>query len=220
MAHGGGQKHATIAVTLAAAAVLAAALGARSALLYDRSDAKLGSAVRTAIKRGVATVEDVRFVYSDEAPNAFRYARAQVSADALQQAAAKEKGVARESILFEADAQARIAKALLPASDIAKTSRYRTSGGAYDVGRRLGDVRNKAPDLVALDPGPLERKGESLAWHGNLDAATTLAAAVAFFLAALAQAFGGRLRLPLLGGAWGLILAGIAAAATFEFVLP
>lgn len=220
MAESGHHRQAAIAATLATAAVLAAGLGARAALLFDRSDTRLQSSLRTEIKRGVAAVEDVRFVYQTEAPIAFRYARAAVEAEELAKQAAKQTGAAREETLVEADTQRRLAQSLRSASDIAKSGKYATKIGGFDVGKRLHDVREESPDLVGLEPDRPAEKGERLAWHANLDVAATLAPALAFLLGAVAQAFGRRVRKPAVVLAWALIVAGLSAAIVFEFTLP
>jgi hypothetical protein len=217
MAHG--QRHGGVAVTLAGAAVLAAVIGARAAVLFDHSSSGLQSSIRTEVKRGAALVEDVRFVYEAEAQQAYRVAKATALADAARRAAASHTGIARETLLIEADASTRLAEALRPSSQIAKNPRYATKDGAYDIGRRLSDVRAEYPDLVALDPDGKQRRANREAWHGNLDAAATLGAAIAFLLGALAQAFAPTRRV-LLRLAWVFLAGGIAATVAFEFALP
>src|SRR5437867_1279971 len=79
------------------------------------------------------------------------------------------------------------------------------------------DVKRDAA-LVALDPEEKARAGAREAWHGNLDGATTLAPALAFLVAAFAEAFGGRRRL--LPIAWALLLVGVVTAILWELWLP
>jgi hypothetical protein len=207
------------AATLGVAAVFAALLGARAAMLFDTASSDLESAVRIQVKSGAALVEDVRFVYQGEAPQAFHYARAKVLTEELRGVAATRSGLARENTLAEAEAQEQLAGALRKASDIAKSGKYDVAGGAFDVGKRLADVRNRDPDLVALNPEGLQHDGGRAAWHANLVLAVTLAPAVAFLLGAIAQALA-PFRRTLLTVAWLLILAGVAAAAVFEVTLP
>jgi hypothetical protein len=213
------RKSGHVAVTLAAAAVLAALLGARAAVLFDHGGGELQSAVRTEVKVGAGVVEDVRFLYEVEAPIVYRYAKAAATARALRQAAASQKGAVREQLLVEAQAQDQLAKVFRSNSEIAKTPKYALPGGAYDLGKRLADLRNRDPKLVALDPAEPERSGAKASWHATLDVATTLAPAIAFLLGALAQTFARRRR-HFVALAWLLILAGLAAGIVFEFVLP
>src|SRR5919201_4367704 len=133
-------RHGGVAVTLAAAAVLASALGARAAIALGSGGEELQSAVRTEVKSGAAIVEDVRFVYQDEAPVAYRVARSQVLAQELRRAASRQTGIARAETLVDAQAQTEVSQALRRASSIAKNPRYRSSDGGFDVGHRLADV--------------------------------------------------------------------------------
>jgi hypothetical protein len=214
-----GERHWSVALTLAVSAVVAAVLGARAAIALGTAGDELQRSVRVDVKRGAGLVEDVRFVYDDEAPAAYRYAKARAFAEELQRSAATQSGIARSETLVEAGAQARIAAATLQASAIAKNPRYRRSDGSFDVGRRLADDRMKNPALLALSPDEEEAGGARTAWHGALDGATTLGPALAFFFAALAQAFT-RQRRGLLVVAWLFIVAAIAAGITWELWLP
>src|SRR5437870_8296133 len=188
-AHATHHRHGGVAVTLAAAAVLASGLGARAAISLGTAGDELQSSVRTDVKRAAGLVEDARFVYEDEATMAYRFARAQALAQELRRVAARQTGVVRAETLVEAGAQSRLAAVFRKASAIAKNPRYARGDGSFDVGRRLGDARRKDPNAVALDPEEKERAGARAAWHGNLDAVTTIGPALAFLCAALAQAF-------------------------------
>ena len=213
------RHHIPVAVTLAAAAVVAAGLGARAAVLFDHSSDELHSSVRQEVKRDVAMVEDVRFVYQDEAPLAYRVLKARIRAQEFERVAGSTTGMARQEALVEADLERRVAKAILGGSDIAKSGRYNVAGGGFDLPKRLHDVREENPDLVEIDPGEPEHAGSRAAWHGTLDAAATLAPALAFLLGAIAQAWA-RLRRPFVAGAWALILVGIGFGIAFEVWLP
>jgi hypothetical protein len=217
VATGSHERHAGIALVLAAAAVLAASLGARAALLFGYADDGLEHAARTEVKRAAALVEDIRFVYADEAPQIFRYLKAKVSGAELKKAAPSLPGIARDETLVDAETQLQLAHAFRGA--VGSNPRYLMPGGGFDLGKRLADVRAQAPDLVALDPERLQRDAERISWHASLDATTTLAAGVAFLLGALSQAFGA-LRRPLLPVAVLLVVAGTAAGIAFEYVLP
>ncbi len=216
--HENQHRRSRVAVTLAAAAVLAACLGARAAIVLGSAGDDLQSAVRTDLKRDAAIVEDVRFVYQDEAPQAFRYAKAVILAQEMIRAATGQSGLVRAALLVDAGTQTQIAQTFLKGSAIASNSRYLING-SFSVGRRLGDIRRKYPALVALDPAEKYRAGSRAAWHGNLDAATTLGPALAFLLAACGEAFAARRRL-FLTAAWVFILAALAAGIAWELVLP
>lgn len=212
-------RHGGVAVTLAVAAVLAAGLGARAAILLGTAGDELQSSVRTEVKRGAAVVEDVRFVYQDEAPVAYRFAKAQFLAEELRKGAGPLAASANADVLVEADAQTQVARALRQASPIVRNARYRATGGAFAVGRRLADVRRRQPELLELRPEEKAHEGARSAWHGNLDAATTLGPAIAFLFGTIAQAFVRRRR-PLLAAAWAFMLAGLVAGLLWEFALP
>ncbi|MBA2359230.1 MAG: hypothetical protein H0V84_12475 [Actinobacteria bacterium] len=201
------------AILLALAAVVGITLGARASLLSSDATDAWQSAVRQEIKRAAASVEDVRFVYSDEGPQVFSIDVARLRAEELRKAAAAATGQAREVLTLEAETYSRyvaqVAKPPLPVG-----ARYRTPEGGFDAPKRLADNRRRYPDLVAIDPQEPQRAGDELSRRAMFEIAATIPAALAFLLGALAEVFARPRRWLLLGGA-----AAVAAAAVAGVVL-
>lgn len=180
---------ATVAILLAVAAVLAALIGARAALVGDSGSDTWYAATREDIKRGAGMVEDVRFVYSEEAPAALAILEGEVRARELRRAARRQGGLLRDLLAAEAAAQAKLADTNRSASTIARDRKYATGQGGYDVLKRLVDRRAEHPDLVRLDPDATEARGSDRTKKSALLIAATILVAVAFFLGALAEGF-------------------------------
>jgi hypothetical protein len=200
-----------VALLLAVAALLAAAIAARASLLASDAGGKWQSAVRTDLKLAAAMTEDVRFVYDEEAPVAFRIATARVRAEAFRAQAGTAAPAVRAVLLVEAQAQDAVADALLPASEeFAADPKYARPDGGFDVGKRLADVRAEHPDLVALDPAGLQAAGDAWADRAVWVLLATVPVGMAFLFGALAQAYRRRRSgLVLLG--WGFVVVSAAA---------
>jgi hypothetical protein len=207
-----------LALLLAAAAVVAAILGARASLLASASSGLWQQSVRQEVKAAAAVVEDLRFVYGDEAAQAYRVVEAQVRADEFRKAAQSKSGVLRTLLLAEAFAYDQMVQALMPASEISRDPRYARPEGGFDLARRLADMRNRNPDLVAIDPEQPQRAGDVLSQHAALDTAATVPVALTFLFGSLAQAFG-RWRRPLVAAAAVSLAVGIVAAIAIELVI-
>ena len=122
-------------VTILVALVLAA-----GAFLTGSAAGKWQDSVGDQTKRSLATIEDVRFVYTGEAPLALELALAE----------------AREAELSGGDAETErealfAVRQEMPTDNLA-ASRYREPGKGYDVPRRLADVREQNLDLARIDP--------------------------------------------------------------------
>lgn len=204
-----------LAVLLAVAALLAGALGARTALLASSASSDWQQAVRQEVKWAAAAVEDLRFVYGSEADQAFRAVEAAVRAEEYRAAADQKSGFARSVLLAEAAAQDQLLDALVPASEVAKDPRYSREDGSYDLGLRLRDVRNLYPDLVAIRPDDPQAAGDRLARQAISETAVSIPVALTFLFGALAKGFHNRRRLFLTLGTLALAC-GIAAAAFIE----
>ena len=165
------------AVTVLIAAVLAA-----GALLASQASSGRQEAVRQEIKRMTATVEDVRYVYGDEAFVAFRITVAETRADELQRAA-RAAGSAGDLAKVEATVQAQAAFMFTQAEEgtgrLADGNRYRMPDGGFDVVRRLADVRAQNPELVGIDPDATQAAADR---RGR--AARTLTATIAVLVVA------------------------------------
>lgn len=195
-----------VAILLAASAVIAAIIAGRSAFLADGSSESWQQAVREEVKRSAAYIEDIRFVYVDEAPAAFRVTEARIRAEELRKAADKVSGQDRALLLVEAGTQANIAQGLAPGSEIATNPKYQTKDGGFDVGRRLADNRAENPELVALDPSKAQAAGDRASRKGVRLVACAILVAVAFLMGSLAQGFA-RLRRGFLSA--GAVFAGL-----------
>ena len=200
---------------LAAAAVLAAGIGARTSMLSDSAGGSWQSAVRQEVKKSAAAVEDIRFVYAEEAPVAYRVVRARIRAEELRREADRTTGDARAATAVEALLEESLAEALGSSSELASQERYALDSGGVDVAKRLADNRQEHPELVAVNPDVPQRQGDEAAEHARLEVAATIPVAVAFLFGAVAQAFPRRRRLMVIVGSAFLLLA-LAAAIALE----
>src|SRR3954463_12000645 len=76
-----------VAILLTLAAIVAAVLGARAAVVSSDASGEWQTAVPQEVKRSAALVEDVRYVYGAEATVALQAAAASIEADELRQSA-------------------------------------------------------------------------------------------------------------------------------------
>jgi len=183
-----------VAVLLACAAVVAAIIGARAAMVGDDGSDTWHGAVREDVKRGAGLVEDVRFVYTEEAALAFQVAEGEVRAEEARREARQSAGLAQELLEIQAGAQDGVVDTVKSSSELAKDPKYRLDGGGYDVPQRLADTRAENPDLVAIDPDATEAEGADLSYESALMVASTLPAGLAFLCGALAHGFPSRRR--------------------------
>jgi hypothetical protein len=120
--------------------ILVALVVAAGAFLTGSAAAKWQDSVSDQTKRGRATIEDVYYVYTVEAPFALELALAE----------------AREAVLSggEAETEREVLFAIRQklSSNHLAAERYRQPGKGYDVPRRLADVRAQNPDLARIDP--------------------------------------------------------------------
>lgn len=200
-----------VVLLLATAAVLAAIIATRASFLASEAAGHWQQAVRSEIKRAAATVEDVRYLYTSEAPFAYRIAEARVREAASRAAAVDATGEARAALVYDADVQKALADALLPASEIAADPRYELPEGGFDLSARLADNRARFPDLVAVDPDPEQTAGDRVSDKAVMLVAAGLPVGPTLFLGALATAFRGYRRRLLAAGAISLATATILA---------
>lgn len=183
-----------VAVLLACAAVVAAIIGARAAIVGDSGSDTWHGAIREDVKRGAGLVEDVRFIYTEDAPLAFQVAEGEVRAEEAHREAEGTSGLTRELLEAHAGAFEGVVRTIRPASALAKNPKYRLDNGGYNVLQRLVDARNENPDLVAIDPDSTEERGSDLNFESALLVASTLPAGLAFLCGALAHGFPSRRR--------------------------
>lgn len=183
-----------VAILLAVAAVIAAVIGARAALVGDSGSDTWHQAVRADVRHGAGLVEDLRFVYGEEAPLALQVAEATTRSRELARVARATRGEVRRLLDAEASAEEQVAETVRGASEIAKNRRYARDDGSYDVLARLADQRAKNPDLIEFDAGAIEKRGSDKTRKSSLLVAATIPVAIAFLLGALAEGFERRRR--------------------------
>lgn len=200
---------------LALAAVAAALIAGRASIVNDRGAEAWHAATRQHIKQMAAMVEDVRFLYENEAPIALRIVEAEIRAEEYageaRRASADEAAVLR----VEAETNAQMAELLVQASEIAAEPAYRLEGGGFDLIQRLQDLRALNPQLVALDPDATETRGSRLALKASLLFLGVVPVAVAFLAGALVQGFPTRRR-PLIVVGFASILLAVAWVVAVE----
>jgi hypothetical protein len=191
----GGETPTIVAVLLACAAVVAAIIGARAAIVGDAGSDTWHTSVREDVKAGAGLVEDVRFVYTEDAPLAFQVSEGNVRAEEAHREARGTSGLTREILVAHAGAFEGVVRTIEQASKLAKDPDYELDTGGYDVLRRLADVRDEHPDLVEIDADATEEEGSDLTFESALLVASTLPAGLAFLCGALAHGFPSRRRL-------------------------
>lgn len=191
----------TVALLLASAAVLAAIIATRASFLANEAAGHWQQAVRSEIKRAAATVEDVRYVYTSEAPVAYRIAEAQVREQAFREQADDATGEVQAALLYEADVQRALAESLTPASEIAADPTYALPEGGFDLAARLADDRARNPDLVAIDPDAEMAVGDRASAKAVMLVVAGLPVGLTLLLGALATAIQGHRRTLLAAGA-------------------
>jgi hypothetical protein len=206
-AHGPG----AVAILLTIAAVVAAAIGFRAATISSSASDSWQSALRTEVKRSAAVMEDVRYLYQSELPVAIRVVQARITESEMLAAAQAESGATKQALLMEASVEAQIASALAKSTELATNPDYALASGGLDLGRRLADLRNQQPALLALDPDALQATGDELAAKAATITVALIPTSVAAFLGVLAQPFRRRrillLRLATVALAGGAIMA-------------
>jgi hypothetical protein len=208
-----------VAALALAAAIVTAVLGGWAAWLSAQADGGWHTALREELKWSAAAVEDIRFVYTDQAPDILGVDLADARAAALRRVAADSSGLPGEVAMAEARAELELAfrtrrrLGLSPEQERA----YRRPDGSFDLERLLADERSLHPDLVGLDPEREQAAGDHASRQAGWVAAASLPVAGAFVLAAMARRRHRRWRRLLLGSGYGLL--GVAALVAFGGVL-
>ena len=205
-----------VAILLAAAAVATAVIGGRAAFLSADASTNWQSSVRLQAKEAAAYVEDIRYLYTVEVPQAVRLAEAQARSEELGRAAASTSGLPQSLLTVDQHVEDAVVNALTPTFPLTADPTYRIGPG-YDLGRRLADVRNQNPELVNMHPERTSRLGDRFADRSIHLVAATVLVAGAFLLGSLAQGFPRRRR-PFLAGGTVLLAAGLVAAVVAEAV--
>lgn len=206
-----------VAVLLASAAVIAAAIGGWAAASGDRGSDEWHRSIRQHVKQAAGTIEDVRFVYEEEAPLALQAAAAEILAEEYRGQARRSSGVVRELLLIEARAQDVVVETATESSELVDP-RYRTADGGFDVPQRLADNRAENPDLLTIDPRAVEDVGTEGTLRATLLTAMTVAVALAFVAGALVYGFP-RWRRSLVVGGYAFVVLGLIGAAVVGVVV-
>ena len=203
-----------VAVLLGAAAIAAALVGALAAgHASDASDA-WNSAVRLDLKRATAAVEDIRYIYQAEFPQAVTIMSPRSMAAAYT-AAASADPVNAPALALAANGQTNAASAMEQSIALTSDAKYALPNGGVDLARRLADVRNEKPDLVAIDPAIAQAQGDELAAKSRWLLLALVPLGVCGLIGTLAQAFR-RSRTPLLALGAALLSVGLIAAVAAE----
>lgn len=206
-----------VAILLAVAAVATAIIGGRAAFLSADASSNWQASIREQVKQAAAYVEDIRYLYTVETPQAVQTAEAQARAQELAKAAQSSTGLNQSLLTVEQSIDQSLVKTLAPTFPLTADPKYATPDGGYDIGRRLADIRNENPDLVALDPARTARVGDHFALRSIRLVASTVLVAGAFLFGSLAQGFRRRRSL-FLGVGTTLLVAGVAVAVVVEAV--
>ncbi|MCX4820925.1 hypothetical protein OG883_13600 [Streptomyces sp. NBC_01142] len=162
-----------IRVQLALIAVVAAAV-LLATWQFSEASGTYQDAVRQDVKRQAAVLEDIRYVYGDEAPLALRVAASHARADGLE--AVKGQGrVAASEHTLAAQTAFSLRRAAEPGSLLGNGG-YRHQDLGYDLPRRLADVQRRTPELYDVDPGATLRAGDRQVAWGLACAAVAVAA--------------------------------------------
>ena len=113
--------------------------------------------------------DDVRRVYANEGPNAYRVAATQIRADALT-TLAKTDATARTQREIATQSAFALRSAAKPGTLLGER-RYDLKGGGSDLARRLADVR--AAHAPPADPKDADREGDGLARLASVTAIVT-----------------------------------------------
>lgn len=161
---------------------IGAALTAVAAVLYSGASGAWQLSVRDESDRTAALQEQVRVVYGDEAPVAFRVATAEVRTRALRTIENPGRLVASEAEVAEQLAF-RLSQTALPGS-LAADRRYALPEGGFDVPRRLADLLRSEP--LPPDPEVARLDGDAQARRaGVVGLVTVLITGIAIVVAAM-----------------------------------
>jgi hypothetical protein len=200
---------------LAVAAIVAALVTARAALLASDASVLWIRSVGEEQKRGAMLQEEVRYAYGTEGTVGFMLLTYQARAEELRANADGQPATTAGRLLTEAQGQQSVVDLVGSDSPLFTDPRYRLPSGGLDLELRLADARAGDPDSLALDPIATLEAGDAAAERSDRLLLTTILIAAAFLFGSLAQAFRGRRR-PLLVMGWIVLVAGGAAALAIE----
>jgi hypothetical protein len=205
-----------VALLAAAAAIVIAFLGVRASFLGSEASAAWQSAVRQEVKRAAATVEDIRYLYENEALPTLQLVEVELLEEEYQRAAdATAEGPVKDALEAEAGRYRQLLDLYRAGSLIANDPKYALDGGGYDLVTRLVDLRSANPDLVTIDPDALVAAGDAASANASEYLRAAIPVSLTFLAAALANGFPRRRR-PFLAAGVVTMVIGIAAAIAVE----
>lgn len=178
----------SVAVMLAAAAILAAVISAHAALLGSDATGAWHASVQDELKRGALALETVRYTYAIEGGRAFLITTSQILGQEHRAEASRRPPEVARRLIAEAAAQEQVTALLIPVSEVASDPRYALPEGGYDLRLRLLDARSTMPGAPRPDPIARVAEGDiasdaSIRWQS-----ITIVVGVAFLFGAVAQA--------------------------------
>jgi hypothetical protein len=203
-----------VAVLLAFAALLAATLATRAAFLSDDASDAWQTALRQELRRSVAALTDIRYVYGPLGDMTFMIATQEVLAEEYRSGAQGAEPAFADVLEAEARVHEGVVEAMLPSLEIAGDP-PRLEGGGFDLGGALAAERERMPDLVAIDPDASQAEGDRLARQATLTLAASLPVGFAFLAGALAMPYRRHRRLLMTVG-WAACGVAIVAALMLE----
>jgi hypothetical protein len=201
-----------IALLLTVAAVVAAVIGARAAMISSQAGDEWQSSLRTTEKRAASVMNDVRSMYQGELPMAVRILQAQLLAQQLASAAPGQSPDVERALNVEAGVQAQMSDGL-PKTALTEGA-YALPSGGFDLGERMADLRASS-GLSNLDPEGLLAGGDQLAHKAVLLTYALLPTSLGALLGVLAQPLR-RYRTYLLGSGTAFVAAGGVVALAVE----
>jgi hypothetical protein len=181
--------HGVAGLTLAAA-IAAAAFSGWAGWSSSRAADGWQHALRQEVQWSAAAVEDIRFVYADQAPVVLAADLADARAVALRAAAEHSSGTSAEVAAAEARIEAELAFRLRQHRlrhlrlDEQHERDYRRPDGTFDLVRRLADERSQHASLVGIDPEHAQQAGDDANRQASMAAVAALPLAGAFLIGA------------------------------------
>jgi hypothetical protein len=208
------EHHRGIAILLSLAAVLAALIAGRAAILSADAATFWQEGTRAQVKEAAAYVESIRYIYGVEVPRAMTVTETRFRVEELSGIPQPEAFSAntKRQIAIEKRTQNAVLTQVEQGSELA--TEYRTDSG-FDPVAMLIDDREQIPELLEVHPHELIAEGDATGDKSILLIACSIIVALAFMCGSLARGFPEKRRLWLISG--GVFLAvGLAASIVVE----
>lgn len=208
-----------VAILLALAALVAAGIGVRAAMLSDRGGDTWQTAIREEVRRDARIVSDVRRLYGEDARVAYDIAELQIRAEEARKEARATKGPAAGVLRSEAAARAELANSLTKtSSELVDAPEEAPALDGAVLFARLAELRAQAGPAARLDPEARLADGTEDAEKGSWLTAAVVLVSLAFLCGALAAGLPGAGRRLVIAG-YGFVGAGVVAAGAMELLL-